>query len=90
LPLALPAPALWAIFYYAAAVTVIAYLIYYQPIALSGAGNTMLVTLLIVPVAVILGALVRGEALTPNAYAGFGVIAIGLVLIDGRLFRPRN
>ena len=47
--------------------------------------NTMLVTLLIVPVAVGPGAIARAEALPLNAYAGFSVIAIGLILIDGRL-----
>ncbi len=90
LPLALPAPTLAAIGYYAVVVTALAYLIYYQLIRTAGAGNTMLVTLLIVPVAVILGAVVRAEALPLTAYLGFGVIALGLVLIDGRVLRRRG
>ena len=89
LPLALPAPTLLAIAYYAVVVTALAYLIYYQLIGLAGAGNTMLVTLLIVPVAVALGAVVRAESLPLNAYLGFAIIALGLVLIDGRLLRKR-
>lgn len=90
LPLRLPAPVLAEIVYFALVVTAGAYLIYYRLITLAGAGNTMLVTLLIVPTAVTLGALVRHETLPPSAFAGFAVIALGLALIDGRLFRTRN
>lgn len=89
LPLALPGATLAAIGYYAGVVTALAYLIYYQLIRTAGAGNTMLVTLLIVPVAVSLGAVVRSEALPLSAYAGFGLIALGLLLIEGRLVRRR-
>ena len=40
----------------------------------------MLVTLLIVPVAVTLGVVIRGESLPVSAYAGFGLIALVLAL----------
>lgn len=89
LPLALPAGTVAAIAYYALVVTAGAYLIYYAIINLAGAGNATLVTLLIVPVAVALGALVRAETLPLSAYLGFGLIALGLVVIDGRLLRRR-
>ncbi len=73
-----------AIAYYALASTALAYLLYYRVLALAGSGNLMLVTLLVAPVAILLGALVLGETLRPAAYAGFGLLALGLVVIDGR------
>lgn len=76
-----------AIAYYALAATAMAYLIYYRVLALAGSGNLMLVTLMIPPVAIVLGAWVLNETLQPNAYAGFGLLALGLVVIDGRFLR---
>ena len=70
-----------AIGYYALVSTALAYLIYYAALRRSGAGNLLLVTLLVAPVAVTLGALVRDEALAPRAFLGFGLIAAGLVVI---------
>ncbi|MDJ0820750.1 MAG: DMT family transporter [Paracoccaceae bacterium] len=81
-----------AILYYAAIATALAYLLYYRVLAMAGSGNLMLVTLLIPPVAITLGALVRDEALSPNVLAGFALLALGLVVLDGRIlraFRPR-
>ena len=54
---------------------------------MAGAGNLMLVSLLIPPVAIFLGWAFLDEALPPRAYAGFGIIAIGLAVLDGRLLR---
>jgi drug/metabolite transporter (DMT)-like permease len=87
LPLRLPPAMYGEIAYYSLAVTAFAYLIYYALIRSAGAANTMLVTLIIVPTAVALGALVRAEALPASAYLGFGLIAAGLIVIDGRLTR---
>jgi drug/metabolite transporter (DMT)-like permease len=67
-----------------------AYLLYYRVLARAGAGNLSLVTLLTAPVAIVLGALVLGEALPPRAFAGFALIAAGLVVIDGRLTRRKD
>ncbi|HCQ64761.1 MAG TPA: EamA family transporter [Rhodobacteraceae bacterium] len=89
LPFNLPAPMLAALAVYGLVITAIAYLLFYRIIRLAGAGNTTLVTLLVVPVAVTLGAMVRAESLPPSAYAGFGLIALGLVVIDGRLLGRR-
>ncbi|MFP1644848.1 DMT family transporter [Pontitalea aquivivens] len=61
----------------------LAYLIYYRVLALAGAGNLMLVTLLVPPVAVLAGWVAYREALSFNALAGFGVLALGLVVING-------
>lgn len=86
---ALPhAPQVWfGLAYLALAATAGAYLLYYRVIAAAGAGNVSLVTLLVAPIAIVLGALVLGEALHPRAYLGFGLLACGLLVIDGRLLR---
>lgn len=78
-----------AIGYYALVATALAYLLYYRVLAMVGSGNLMLVTLLIPPVAIMLGAVVLDETLSPNAFAGFGLLALGLIVIDGRVFRRR-
>ncbi|KZY33883.1 hypothetical protein A3731_19795 [Roseovarius sp. HI0049] len=64
--------------------TALAYLLYFGILARAGAANLMLVTLMIPPVAVALGAGVLGERLSPGAIAGFTLIAIGLIVTDGR------
>ncbi|WP_227286082.1 DMT family transporter [Boseongicola sp. H5] len=73
-----------AIGYFAAFGTAIAYLLYYRILAMAGSGNAMLVTLLIPPVAILLGAAVLGERLDPSAFAGFALLAAGLLILDGR------
>ena len=65
--------------------TALAYLLYFAILARAGAANLMLVTLLIPPVAIGLGMLFLEERLAPQAWAGFAVIALGLVVTDGRL-----
>ena len=82
--LALSARTWGAIGYYALAATAIAYLLYYRVLAMAGSGNLLLVTLLIPPVAITLGALVRGEALAPTAFVGFGLLAVGLLILNRR------
>ena len=76
---------LLALAYASIGATALAYLLYYRVLTLAGSGNLMLVTLLIAPIAIVLGALVLGETLPPNAYSGFALLALGLVIIDGRL-----
>ena len=65
--------------------TALAYLLYFGILARAGAANLMLVTLMIPPVAVALGAGVLGERLSPGAITGFALIAVGLVVTDGRV-----
>ena len=79
-----------AIAYYTLIATAGAYLLYYRVLAMAGSGNLMLVTLLVPPVAITLGAWILDEALGPNAYLGFALLALGLVILDGRLFRRRG
>jgi len=82
-----------AIAYFALISTAFAYLLYYRVLAMAGSGNLLLCTLLVAPVAILLGAWLRDETLQPAAFAGFGLLALGLLVIDGRLwaaFRARR
>jgi drug/metabolite transporter (DMT)-like permease len=76
-----------AVAYYALVSTALAYLLYYRVLRMAGSGNLLLCTLMIPPVAIALGALVRGEALPASALAGFALLALGLLILDGRLWR---
>ena len=67
--------------------TALAYLMYFDILRRAGSANLMLVTLLIPPVAVGLGAGFLGETLSREAFLGFLVIGLGLVVTDGRLFK---
>lgn len=66
--------------------TALAYLMYFQILVRAGAANLMLVTLLIPPFAITLGAAFLGETLGREAWIGFGLIAVGLAITDGRLW----
>ena len=66
--------------------TAVAYLLYFRILARAGSANLMLVTLLIPPVAVCLGVAFLEEQLESEAWYGFGLIAVGLLVTDGRLF----
>ncbi len=79
--------AIGAIAYYSVIATAVAYMLYYRVLAVAGSGNLMLCTLLVAPVAIVLGALVLGESLNPNAYLGFVILGLGLVILDGRILR---
>lgn len=76
-----------AIAYYVIFATAGAYLLYYRILAAAGSANTLIVTLLIPPVAIVLGAVVLGERLSPNVYVGLALLAVGLMILDGRLLR---
>ena len=67
--------------------TALGYAIYFRILARAGATNILLVTLLMPPSTILLGALVLGERLDPHHLAGFAAIALGLAAIDGRFFR---
>ena len=76
-----------AIGYYAVIATAAAYLLYYRLLAMAGSGNLMLVTLLVAPIAITLGAVVLGEKLSANAFVGFVILAVGLIILDGRVWK---
>lgn len=67
--------------------TALGYVLYFRLIATSGATNALLVTLLVPPVAIVLGSLFLGEALASQDFIGLGLIALGLAAIDGRLLK---
>lgn len=83
----MPTPlAAGALAYLAAISTAAAYLLYYRLLSTAGAGNTSLVTLLVAPIAIVLGALVLDETLPLRAFAGFAALGLGLLILDGRIF----
>ena len=67
--------------------TSFAYVLYFKLIDSAGATNALLVTLLVPPVAILLGAALLGERLTGGQFTGLAFIALGLAVIDGRVFR---
>jgi drug/metabolite transporter (DMT)-like permease len=67
--------------------TAVAYAIFFRLFATVGAVNVQLVTFLIPVVAVGLGVVLLGERLEARHVAGAALIGLGLVAIDGRLWR---
>lgn len=65
--------------------TAFAYVLYFRLIDRAGATNAMLVTLLVPPIAILMGGLFLGETLAPQDFIGLALIALGLAAIDGRL-----
>jgi drug/metabolite transporter (DMT)-like permease len=70
--------------------TAFAYILYFNLIASAGATNTSLVTLVVPVGAILLGVLFLGEQLDAYELAGIALIGLGLVTIDGRIFRLRS
>lgn len=67
--------------------TALAYVIFFRILASAGAVNVALVTLLVPVSAILLGTVVLGEDMAPRHYVGMGLIALGLLAIDGRILR---
>ena len=67
--------------------TAFAYLLYFRLLASAGATNASLVTLVVPVSAILLGILFLGEKLELFEIGGMVLIAIGLLAMDGRLFR---
>jgi len=65
--------------------TAVAYGIYFRLLAIAGATNVLLVTLLVPVSALLLGALILGERIAPRQWLGMGLVVMGLVTMDGRL-----
>jgi drug/metabolite transporter (DMT)-like permease len=80
-----PLDALGAILVLAVVCSAYAYILYFRLIDSAGATNALLVTLLVPPVAILMGALMLGEIIEARDVAGLGLIALGLAAIDGRL-----
>lgn len=83
-----PGPPTWmALITLAVAGTALAYALYFRLLASAGATNVSVVTLLVPCVAVLLGAVFLRESVTPVQLLGFAAIAVGLLVIDGRILR---
>lgn len=67
--------------------TGLAYILYFRILAVAGATNLMLVTLLVPVTALLLGVFVLGEEITLHALGGMVLIGLGLAAIDGRPLR---
>ncbi|MCE2517386.1 MAG: DMT family transporter [Alphaproteobacteria bacterium] len=74
-----------SIFTMAVICTSMAYLLYFRILALAGAGNLMLVTIIIPPFTLVLNAFALGEMVSAQEVLGFGVIALGLLIISGKI-----
>jgi len=89
-PWTLPMPSLeviGAVVGIAVICTSLAYIIYFHILAVAGATNVLLVTLLIPVSAILLGTVFLSEVLLPVHLLGMAIIGIGLLTIDGRVFR---
>ena len=67
--------------------TALAYLLYFRLIATAGATNASLVTFLVPISAIILGVMFLAEPFTRPQAIGMALIGLGLVTMDGRLFK---
>jgi len=89
--LPMPGPGAWAALAGIALLcTAAAYVLYFAILARAGATNLLLVTFLLPASALLLGALVLAEPITPRALAGMALIGAGLAAIDGRLIAGRK
>lgn len=67
--------------------TAFAYILYFRILASAGATNASLVTLIVPASAILLGVIFLGETLEPFEVIGMVLIGLGLITIDGRVFR---
>ncbi len=65
--------------------TAFAYILFFRIMSLAGATNASLVTLVVPPGAILLGAVFLDERLGWGDIAGMALIGAGLIVLDGRL-----
>lgn len=82
-----PAGTIAAILALALVSTAFGYILYFRIMAIAGATNTSLVTLLVPPSAILLGVAFLGETLAPLDFVGMALIGCGLLVLDGRLIK---
>lgn len=80
-----PAAAIGAVLALALLSTALAYILFFRLIVTAGATNASLVTLLVPPSAILLSTAFLGERLTIEEGMGLVLIALGLLVLDGRL-----
>ena len=87
--LALDSVSVLAMLAYAIPCTSLAYILYFALLREAGSANTMLVTIVIPPFALLLDALAIGELVKPREVLGFLIIALGLLILSGKIpLRP--
>jgi drug/metabolite transporter (DMT)-like permease len=85
---AVPSPTTWAALAALALLsTALAYVLYFRILSAAGPTNLLLVTFLIPPMAILLGAAFLGERLALRHFGGMALIGVGLAIIDGRIGR---
>ncbi len=67
--------------------TALAYPLYFRILELAGASNLMLVTIIVPVFALVIDAMLLQQFVSYADMAGFGLVAIGLMVMDGRLNR---
>ncbi|MFM8746621.1 MAG: DMT family transporter [Aestuariivirga sp.] len=67
--------------------TALAYIVFFRIVANAGPANVLLVTMLIPVSAIALGVTLLDERLEPREIAGAAIIALALLIIDGRVLR---
>ena len=87
--MALNAIPILAILAFAIPCTCIAYILYFAILKRAGAGNTMLVTIIIPVFALIIDAAILGEVIGLREMTGFAIIALGLLILSGKLTFPK-
>ncbi|MCB1385027.1 MAG: DMT family transporter [Nitratireductor sp.] len=86
--LAMPSPAaIGSVVGLALPCTAFAYVLFFSILKRAGATSVSLVTFLVPVSAILLGMLFLGEVLTGWHMAGMALIALGLIILDGRLIR---
>jgi drug/metabolite transporter (DMT)-like permease len=65
--------------------TALAYPLYFRILEVAGSSNLMLVTIIVPVFAIILDAILLNQFITGSDLFGFAVVAIGLLIMDGRI-----
>lgn len=63
--------------------TVLAFIVYYRLLKSAAASYVSMVTYLVPVIGILLGVFILGERLTWNDYAGFGLILLGIMIVNG-------
>jgi len=74
-------------FIFAIICSVFAYFLYFKILESAGAGNLLICTIIIPPSSIFLNAFFLDQNITANEYLGLIIIILGLIILDGRLFK---
>ena len=74
-------------FIFAIICSIFAYFLYFKILESAGAGNLLICTIIIPPSSIFLNAFFLDQNITTNEYLGLIIIILGLIILDGRLFK---